>query len=107
MAGANASALAGRRDERPARGRNSSSDDRSEQSYLTPTREATNRAPAPDDRLMASVDHRRRQTPDEEGGVEQERGGAVADEVEAMAAHELPRDETGAEAATQQPWCLC
>ena len=43
---------------------------------------------------MAFVDHRRRQTLDEEGGVEQESGGVVVDEVEAMAAHELPRDET-------------
>jgi hypothetical protein len=107
MAGAGARALAGRCNERPARGRNSSSDDRSEQSYLTPTCEATNRAPAPDNRLMASVDHRRRQTLDEEGGVEQESGGAIADKVEAVATHELPRDETGAEVATQQPWRLC
>jgi hypothetical protein len=106
MAGANARALAGRCNERPARGRNSSSDDRSEQSYLTPTREATNRAPAPDNRVMASVDHHRRQTLDEEG-VEQESGGAIADKVEAVAMHELPGDETGAKVATQQPWRLC
>jgi hypothetical protein len=60
MVGADDRALAGRCNERPTRERNSSSDDRSEQSYLTPTREATNRAPTPDNRLMASIDHRRR-----------------------------------------------